>query len=138
MDIAALIIWIATAGGGFFLLGTWLAKGGIRHQQEGRSRFSPGLVFGHPVLAATGLVVWIAYLVSDNEALAWTALALLVVIAGAGFAMFIPWLRDRRVATTTNGQPAEQHLPSVVVFAHGALAVATVVVVLLAALDAGS
>jgi hypothetical protein len=35
VSIAALITWIVTAGGGFVLLGTWLARGGRRS-----SRFS--------------------------------------------------------------------------------------------------
>lgn len=54
MDTAALIAWIVTAGGGFYLIGTWLAKGGIKQQRSNTTRFSPGLVFGHPLLAATG------------------------------------------------------------------------------------
>lgn len=144
MDIAALIAWIVTASGGFYLIGVWLAKGGIRQQRTGTTRFSAPLVFGHPLLAAAGLVVWIAYLVSDeSEALAWTAFGLLVPIALLGFAMFLRWIADRRTAGAGTGsgaadRPAEQHLPLPVVLAHGALAVTTVVIVLLAAVDAGA
>lgn len=143
MDIAALIAWIVTAGGGFFLIGAWLAKGGIAQQRDRTTRFSAPLVFGHPLLAAAGLVVWIAFLVSDdNEALAWTAFGLLVPIALSGFALFARWLSDRRTlarsATGATATPAEQHQPAPVVLAHGALAVVTVVLVLLAAIDAGT
>lgn len=142
MDIAALIAWAVTASGGFYLVGTWLAKGGVDQQRAGTTRFSAPLVFGHPLLAAAGLVVWIAYLISDeSEALAWTAFGLLVPIALLGFAMFARWYADRRARTgggTAGDEPAEQALPVVAVLAHGALAVTTVVLVLIAALGAGS
>jgi hypothetical protein len=39
MGIAALILWLLTAGGGFFLLATWIAKGGVR--QPGSSHLPP-------------------------------------------------------------------------------------------------
>ena len=38
MDIAALITWLITALGGFYMLGTWIARGGLRQQQTGTSR----------------------------------------------------------------------------------------------------
>ncbi|MFD3498127.1 hypothetical protein [Streptomyces sp. NPDC058678] len=30
MDIAALLTWVATALGGFYMLGIWLSRGGAR------------------------------------------------------------------------------------------------------------
>jgi len=131
MSIAALIAWIVTAGGGFVLLGTWLARGGRR-----TSRFSPALIFGHFALAAAGLVVWIVYLVADTAALAWVAFVLLVPVAVLGFAMFARWLPTFRARAAAGADaPAERHFPVVVVGAHGVVAVATVVLVLLAALN---
>jgi hypothetical protein len=130
MSIAALIAWIVTAGGGFVLLGTWLARGGRRS-----SRFSPALIFGHFALAAAGLVVWIVYLVADTAALAWVAFVLLVPVAVLGFAMFARWLPTFRARAAGGDAPAERHFPVVVVGAHGVVAVATVVLVLLAALN---
>jgi hypothetical protein len=32
---------------------------GLRREGPGASQFPPALIFGHPVLAATGLVIWI-------------------------------------------------------------------------------
>ena len=58
--------------------------------------------------------------------------------------MFAIWLRRRQARTgggteiATPGVPAEQHFPVVVVGVHGPLAVTTVVLVLLTALDVGS
>ena len=145
MNVAALIAWIITAAGGFYLLATWVAKGGHR-QQAGASNFPPGLIFGHFALAAIGLIVWIVYLLSDTKALAWTAFGLLVIIALLGFTMLIRWLptyRGRSVTTKlpdaiTGSGPAEGHFPVAAVAGHGPLAVTTVVLVLLAAAGVGS
>jgi hypothetical protein len=38
MEWAALIAWVATAGGGFVLLAIWLSRGGMRQGREGGSR----------------------------------------------------------------------------------------------------
>jgi hypothetical protein len=143
MDIAALIVWVITALGGFVLLGTWIQRGGLQQQRSGTSRLPAPVVFGHFVLAAAGMVVWIVYVVTDTQALAWVAVVLLVVIALLGFTMFARWLPVRRAAAPTAGAevsaevPAEKHLPVPVVAAHGVVAVATVLLVLLSALGVG-
>ncbi|MGV9678736.1 hypothetical protein ACWDSJ_25930 [Nocardia sp. NPDC003482] len=136
MGIAALILWLLTAGGGFFMLATWIAKGGAR--QPSSSHLPIPVVFGHFLLAAAGLVVWIVYLVADTDALAWVAFALLVPVALLGLVMLLRWLPVYQGrATATDPQPAERHFPVAVVAAHGVFAVATVVLVLLTALGVG-
>jgi hypothetical protein len=40
MNIAALIAWIVTAGGGFYLLATWVAEGATAGRPE-RAIFHP-------------------------------------------------------------------------------------------------
>jgi hypothetical protein len=136
MGIAALILWILTAGGGFVLLAKWIAKGGLR--EPGNSRFSPPVILSHFLLAAAGLVVWIVYLVVDKDALAWIAFALLVLVALLGFTMFALWLPTYRSRSTATETPAEGHFPVAIVGGHGLLAVTTVVLVLLTALGVGS
>jgi hypothetical protein len=147
MGVAALITWIITALGGAVLLGTWLSRGGLRARDTGASRFPPGLIFGHFLLAATGLVIWIIYLITDADALTWVALATLVVVAALGFTMVTRWRQDRVAVAagatsatpgTEVGRPPEQHFPVTVVYLHGLLAVATLVLVLLTALGVGS
>ncbi|MEU6553419.1 hypothetical protein ABZ915_24535 [Streptomyces sp. NPDC046915] len=150
MDIAALIAWLVTALGGFYMLGTWIQRGGIRQQQSGASRLPAPVVFGHFALAAVGLVVWIVYVVADKGGLAWTAFGLLLPVALLGFVMLGRWLpvyRDRATAAATPGGaaapvtegavPAERHFPLPVVLAHGLFAVVTLVLVLLVALGIG-
>ncbi|MFF4015008.1 hypothetical protein [Streptomyces sp. NPDC001843] len=150
MDIAALIAWVVTALGGFYMLGTWIQRGGIRQQQSGTSRLPAPVVFGHFALAAIGLVVWIIYVVADVSALAWTAFGLLLPVALLGFVMLARWIPVHRghattgtapAAPTTGGTegavPAERHFPVPVVAAHGLFAVVTLVLVLLTALGIG-
>jgi hypothetical protein len=142
MEWAALITWIVTAGGGFVLLGLWLRHGGMRQREPG-GRIRPPLILSHFALAATGLVLWIVYLVSDSDPLAWIAFAILVVVALLGWTMFAIWWqrRQRRAAdasASTPGVPAEQHFPVSIVTLHGLLAVTTVVLVFLAAVGVGA
>jgi hypothetical protein len=137
MEWAALISWVVTAGGGFVLLGLWLRHGGMRQREPGR-QIRPWLILGHFALAATGLVLWIVYVVTDSDALAWIAFAILVVVAVLGWTMFAIWwqrrqTREAAAPATTPGLPAEQHFPVSIVALHGLLAVTTVVLVFLAA-----
>lgn len=134
--------WLLAALMGSYLFGTWLAHGGLRRKQDVRSsRFAPQLIFGHGGLAATGLGVWIAFLVVGDQPLAWAAFGILMPVAALGATMFGLWLR------AGHGRPrgrhayrprhaAEDHFPPPAVLAHGIFAVATVVLVLLTALDA--
>ncbi|GAA0551453.1 hypothetical protein [Actinomadura livida] len=144
MSIAALVAWLVTAVGGFYMLGTWTARGGA--SREGSSRLPVPVIFGHFLLAATGLVVWVVYLFADTSALAWTAFAILLPVALLGFVMFARGLavtRSPAVRTTqgapgaaTPDTPAEHAFPVPVVLGHGLFAVATLILVLLAALQA--
>src|SRR5215217_2018380 len=147
MEWAALIAWIATAGGGFVLLTIWLSRGGMRQASESGSRIRPPLILSHFLLAAIGLVIWIIYVATDSDALAWIALVLLAVVALLGFTMFAIWYQRRQrgpaAATGVTGAPgssetpAEQHFPVPIVGLHGVLAVVTVVLVLLTAAGVG-
>jgi len=141
MEWAALITWVLTAGGGFVLLATWLARGGMRQGREPGTRIRPALILSHFLLAATGLLIWIIYLVTDSDALAWIALVLLAIVAILGWTMFAIWYQRRqrgRVAEAVDpGTPAEQHFPVPIVALHGVLAVTTVVLVFLTAIGVG-
>src|SRR5512139_3044011 len=131
MDIAALVLWLLTAGGGFVLLGTWVARGGLR--DPGVSRLPAPVILGHFLLAAIGLVLWIIYVAGDSKPVAWTAFGFLVPVALLGFAMFARWIpvyRDRAAATNAAAAaPAERHFPIAVVLGHGVLAATTLVLV---------
>jgi hypothetical protein len=142
MAVAALVSWVLTAGGGLYMLATWIAKGGVRNR--GASHFPPAVIFGHFALAAVGLLVWIGYLIFGGAGLAWTGFVLLLPVAALGFVMLARWVPTYRsrasvgsgARTGGGGDTAvpERHFPVVVVGAHGLLAVVTLVLVLLAAL----
>jgi manganese efflux pump family protein len=139
---AGLVTWVLAALIGLYLLRTWIANGGLRATQGGerRSRFAPILILGHGGLAACGLGLWIAYLASDLGAVAWSAFAILLPVATLGSTMFGLWLRSgRRRArgrhTYAPRHAAEDHFPPPAVLGHGLFAVATVVLVLLTALQ---
>ena len=140
MEIAALVAWLATAAAGFFMLMRWVRRGGLRNRAA--THFPPGLVLTHFGLAAGGLVVWVAYLVTTSSGLAWVAVADLAVVAALGGVMVRRWTLDGRAAMaagahSTSVDLAEQHIPRPPVVLHGVLAVSTVVLVLLSALGLG-
>jgi manganese efflux pump family protein len=131
MEIAALVTWIVAALGGFGMLGIWLRRGGGGSE----TRLQPPLIFGHGLLAAVGLVLWIIYLANDSDGLAWTAFVIILVVAVLGFTMFARWLSGGglRKDTAADGPP-EQHFPLGFVFGHGLFAAATLVLVLVTVL----
>ena len=142
MEWAALIAWVLTAGGGFIMLAIWFKRGGMGQRESGRIR--PPLILGHFALAATGLVLWIIYVATDSEALAWISFVLLLVVAALGFTMVAIWQQQRRATATVTqaaaassgpAQPAEQRFPLAVVVLHGIGAVTTLALVLLSALE---
>lgn len=143
MEVIALVTWLVTALGGFYMLGIWISQGGLAAGST--TRLPRPVIFGHFLLAAAGLVVWIIYLATDSGGLAWTALILLIPVALLGLTMFARWLgvyRGGHVAahagvgaTASAGAdtPAERHFPVPVVLGHGLFAVTTLVLVLLTA-----
>jgi hypothetical protein len=146
MEWVALVTWVLTAGGGFFLLGLWLKNGGMAQSETPGARIRAGRILSHFALAAAGLVIWIIYVATDSEGLAWVAFALLAVVALLGFSMLAIWLGQRSrerppvaegSGATPAGTPAEQHFPTPVVALHGVLAATTLVLVLLVAVGVG-
>jgi hypothetical protein len=142
MKVVALISWIITALAGATLFSIWLSRGGLRQQGPGASRFPPALIFGHPLLAATGLLLWILYLATDTNALRWVALAILLVVAALGFTMARLWRQERAARVAAAGAdradlPPEQHFPVPLIGLHGLLALTTLVLALLTALGVG-
>ena len=142
MRFAALATWVLAALFGLYLLRTWIANGGFRTTRDGerRSRFSPILILGHGGLAVCGLGVWIAYLTSNLNAVAWSAFVILLPVAALGSTMFGLWLRYGRGRargrhTYAPRHAAEDNFPPPAVLGHGLFAVATVVLLLLTALE---
>lgn len=146
MGLAALISWLVTAFVGLYLLAVWLIENDVTHTGTARSRLPGPVILGHVLLALTGLGVWVFYLLSDAEVLAWAALGILLVIAGLGLTMFTRWIPVHRAFAAAEGSrsvaaefdfPAERNFPVPVVVGHGLLASTTLILVLFTVLGVG-
>ena len=93
MGIVALVTWMSTAGGGLYLLAVWLIEYDREFQTAARTRLPVPVISSHALLAVTGLVIWSAYLFTDDKPLAWAALAILGVVVTLGLTMAVRWLR---------------------------------------------
>ena len=131
MTAVALVLWLVTAAGGITMAGIWLAHGGPAQHADGIARIAPNRLGMHAALAATGLVLWIFYAVADATALGWLAFAVLPLVAGYGFLMYLTWVAGRG-AEEPIASSADRRIPPVVVAAHGLVAGATVLAVLIA------
>ncbi len=130
MRIGALVLWIANACIGLYLLSIWLLRGGIRRQATKVTRFPIGLIFMHPLFAAAGLGFWVAYVLSGRVRWAWIAFGILCVAALLGFALLTRWLTGRG---GRHAREAEQRFPRYAVLLHALVGVATFVLVLVTA-----
>ncbi len=147
LGVAALVAWLLTALLGAALVLIWAARSSTRPLRR-RSRPSLGrpppyiprpLVAAHVLLALAGLAAWAAALTLLAE-LAWPALGALVLVTALGAGMFVRWIgsrRARRAVWTPGGAPAESRLPALVVFCHGLMGFATVLLVVLSWLRPG-
>jgi hypothetical protein len=126
----------------------WLIENDVTSHGVARSRLPVPIIFTHLGLAATGLSVWVAFLIFNRKSLAWTAVGILIAIAVLGATMFLRWIPVYRGPARAAGLPqasgglvavpAEGNFPVVVVTAHGLLAVSTLVLALLTALGNGA
>lgn len=156
LGIVALFAWLITVGLGSLMMARWIAHGGPRGGRGGKAGFPPAMNIAHFGLAVAGLVTWIIYLVTGLTGLAWIACVLLLPVAGLGMALVGLWFPERSpVAATVSpvqsapiaadaarvqgspDPPPAQHPPALVVAAHVAFAVATILFTLLAAVGSG-
>jgi hypothetical protein len=131
LEIAALVMWVLTAGAGLNLLVRWLSAGGLRRQGTKVTRFPTVLVLGHPTLALVALAGWVAFVVTASSVYAWSAFGALVVVALLGFTLLTRWLTSEG---GKHARDAEEGFPAAAVVAHGAVATLTFVLVLLTAI----
>jgi hypothetical protein len=150
MGAIAAIIWFAAIGFGVFLLGIWLVELDRDAKRSAATRFPVPVISAHAMLAIGGVPVWLAYLVTDDQELAWLAVAILAGVAVLGATMAIRWIGVLRsiVPDQTPAMlpgsghvlpviPAERKFPPVAVICHGLAAITTVTLVVLAALGVG-
>jgi manganese efflux pump family protein len=154
LGLVALVTWLITAGLGSAMTVRWIARGGFRRARAGHARVRPSMIVAHFGLAVTGLLAWIAYLVTGLTGVAWTASGLLLPVIGLGMAMLILSLPERSLEATaipsaqatpadaapgpvTDDPPPARHPPTLIVVAHGVFAMATILFAILAAVGPG-
>jgi hypothetical protein len=136
MKWVALSTWIATAAGGLILFNAWVSGGGMERRRAGGIR--PWLVLTHLALAVLGLLVYVLYVVVDDQGLNWLALLFLLPTAALGWWMFALWFRRVRRAKASPAAAGDdtdrpEGFPVPVVAGHGVLAVTTVILVFIEA-----
>jgi len=136
LRLAALAAWLATMLAGSWLLAGWLVHGGLRRREPG-SGVPRAVIVGHFTLAVAGLGIWIAFVVTGATAVAWAAVAVILVIAGLGMATLaggLPGAGSGEPAGPSRGMVGK---PVALIAVHGALAATTILLVVLAAIGAG-
>ena len=144
MTVVALITWLTTAAAGLYLLAIWLIEYDREFQSAAATRLPVPVISTHVLLAVSGLIVWVLYLITDVRQLAIAAALILVAVALLGLTMAFRWVAVYRApgaaaddAHAPVAVPPERHFPLPVVIGHGIFAVTTVVLVLLTALGVG-
>ena len=92
MPVVALITWIVTALGGLYLLAIWLIEYDPDFQRAAATRLPVPVVSGHVLFAVGGLVVWLMYLITDEDIFAWATVAILAFVATFGLTMAVRWI----------------------------------------------
>ena len=132
--VAALLAWIATAGSGAIILARWLLAGGSLRRGTGPAA-PRAVTLAHAGGGAGGLLLWAAFMVTGQAALAWAALGILAPVAGLGMAVLLLGL-PRPSRAPLRGPARGGGFPAVTVAAHGLFMVTTLLLVLLATLAA--
>ena len=143
MSVAALFTWMVTIMAGLVLLVIWIIEYDREFQSAAATRLPVPVISAHALLGMGGLLLWISYLLLDQERLAWAAVCVLGAVALLGLIMAARWIRVHRAyadpdpsMTRVVTVPPERHFPVPVVVTHGILAVTTIVMVLFTVLFA--
>jgi hypothetical protein len=126
LGLLALCFWCLTVGIGMWMMSRWFSRQVLKRLRRGAGQagsLSPAVALGHFGLAVAGLLAWIGYLASGVAAVGWIAGATLLPTAGIGMTLVTLGPDRRRSA--------------LVIAAHIALAVATMLFTLLAVVTPG-
>ena len=141
MSVAALFTWIFTILAGLILLVIWIIEYDPEFQSATATRLPVPVISTHALLGLGGLMLWIGYLLEDQQQLAWASVAALGTVASLGLIMAARWFRVYRAVvdpgpslTRQMPVPPERNFPLPVVAIHGILAVTTLILVLFTAL----
>jgi len=137
-EVAALLAWLAAAGSGGWILIRWFRAGGRLTRRPGAADAAPpAVIVGHGGLGLLGLTVWTLFMATGWAALAWIAVGLLAPVAGLGMTVLLTGLPRPQSAAVSSLSPTRSGRPPAAIIAgHGLFVVATLLLVLLAAIGA--
>jgi hypothetical protein len=137
MSVIALFTWMVTILAGLILLVIWIIEYDSEFQTAAATRLPVPVISAHALLGLGGLMLWIGYLLLDQERLAWATVGALGTVAVLGLVMAARWIRVYRAVSNPGPSltrsaivPPERNFPLPVVVLHGLLAVTTLVLVL--------
>jgi hypothetical protein len=91
MAIAAMIAWVLTASIGVYMLRTWVTRGGLRRQRATGVGVPPAVVFGHASVALTGLLIWLGFVRTRSDLLAWLGVTVVACAIALGVCTVTLW-----------------------------------------------
>ena len=101
------------------------------------------MIVGHGGLALLGLAIWALFMGTGWAALAWISVGLLAPVAGLGMTVLLSGLprprprpRPRPAAASSLSPTRSSPPPAAIIAAHGLFVLATLLLVLLAAIGA--
>ena len=86
-----MIAWVLTAGIGVYMLRTWVIRGGLRRQRATGIGVPPAVVFGHASAALSGLLLWLVFLRTGWDPLAWLGVTLIAGAIALGICTVTLW-----------------------------------------------
>ena len=95
MSVVALFTWMATIAAGLVLFVIWIIEYDPEFQSAARTRLPVPVISLHAVLGLSGLMLWVSYLLLDQERLAWATVCTLGAVAVLGLVMAARWLVPR-------------------------------------------
>ena len=137
MAIAAMIAWVVTASIGAYMLRTWVTHGGLRRQRATGAGVPPAVVFGHASAALTGLLIWLGFVDTHSDLLAWLGVTVVSGAIALGICTVTLWTPYPVAASPApaSGRPRLK-LAGLVPAAHGFAALTTFMLAVLAAISA--
>jgi hypothetical protein len=150
LGLIALFTWLITVALGLRMMIRWILRGRARHTPVGRLRRPPAVDLAHLGFASASLLTWIVYLATGVIGLAWTASALLPLVAGLGMTLVFsppsvspadsgaaPVIPAATASDPARGESHGRRPPVVTVGAHIIFATATILFALLTAIGVG-
>jgi hypothetical protein len=91
LTLSALASWLLAEALGALMLTNWLASGAARLRKTRPDGMSLPVLAGHAGLNLTGMLCWVAFVLSKSPVAAWLALAFMAPAIGLGVSTVSVW-----------------------------------------------